>query len=65
MFDFLHPESGESDGAGGHTVAATSNNFLGTIENGMGMSTFLLYIVSMKYAQHCFLAIGFLGMFKC
>lgn len=38
VFDFLHPIDGESDGAGGHTVAATSNNFLAAVENGMGMS---------------------------
>jgi len=38
VFDFLHPPSGVTTGAGGHTASATSANFLGTIENGAAMT---------------------------
>ncbi|KAI0790770.1 RmlC-like cupin domain-containing protein, partial [Abortiporus biennis] len=38
VFDFLHPETGESDGAGGHTVAASSTNFPALVGTGMAMT---------------------------
>ncbi|KAI0076526.1 RmlC-like cupin [Panus rudis PR-1116 ss-1] len=38
VFDFLHATSGESDGAGGHTVAASSSNMPALIGNGMAMT---------------------------
>ena len=38
VFDFLHSAAGETDGAGGHTVAASSANFPAVIGNGMAMT---------------------------
>ena len=44
VFDFLNPTSkvGVTNGAGGHTVAATSSNFPGVIGNGVSMSASIL-----------------------
>ena len=41
LFNFLAPPSGVTTGAGGHTVAATSENFAAVIGNGVSMSTFI------------------------
>ena len=38
MFDFLHPPVGETDGAAGHTVMASSASFPAVIGNGMAMT---------------------------
>lgn len=38
MFDFLHQSAGETNGAAGHTVAASSANFPAVIGNGMAMT---------------------------
>ena len=37
-FDFLNPPSGVTTGAGGHTVAASSENFPAVIGNGVAMT---------------------------
>ena len=44
LFDFVNPNTtvGVTNGSGGHTVAATSENFPAVIGNGVSMSTFLL-----------------------
>ena len=44
LFDFVNPNTtvGVTNGAGGHTVAATSENFPAVVGNGVSMSTFLL-----------------------
>ena len=43
LFDFVNPNGsvGVTTGAGGHTVAATSENFAAVIGNGVSMSTFI------------------------
>jgi len=38
VFDFIHPVSGVSNGAGGHTVAATSKNFPALIGHDIAMT---------------------------
>ena len=42
-FDFLHPPSGIVEGPGGHTVAASSANFLAVVGNGIAMSEHLFF----------------------
>ena len=37
-FDFLNPPSGVTTGSGGHTVAASSENFPAVVGNGVSMS---------------------------
>ena len=45
LFDFVNPNTtvGVTNGAGGHTVAATSENFPAVVGNGVSMSTFSRY----------------------
>ena len=45
LFDFVNPNTtvGVTNGAGGHTVAATSENFPAVVGNGVSMSTFSQY----------------------
>ena len=38
VFDFLHPLSGESNGAGGHSVTASVGNFPALVGSGMAMT---------------------------
>ncbi|EKM57835.1 uncharacterized protein PHACADRAFT_206707 [Phanerochaete carnosa HHB-10118-sp] len=38
VFDFLHPASGRTTGAAGHTVEASSANFPAVVGNGMAMT---------------------------
>lgn len=44
LFDFVNPNTtvGVTNGAGGHTVAATSENFPAVVGNGVSMSTYLM-----------------------
>jgi len=48
-FDFLNPPSGVTTGTGGHTVAASSENFPAVIGNGVSMSEFFLSSLSYEF----------------
>ena len=62
LFNFLAPPSGVTSGAGGHTVAASSENFPAVIGNGVAMSElFLLNARCNQLMESLSKAIGFLG----